>query len=165
MAIHVTVSLDAALGEAVKCGVVYHACVKALLGLSQALTAAILRAPLRWVETMPIGRILNRLSADFATINSKLPGDPHMLLSSIFLVIITALTSLGISYFLVIPGAMLFAVTATVTDSYMGRVRLSDSSLPRIHRLWTYSRPYSQVSAPSAPMPEQTSIWRIRQTI
>lgn len=111
MGVYLVVSLAAALGEAVKCGVVYHAGVKASLGLSRSMTAAILGAPLRWLDVTPVGRILNRASADSATVDSKLPGDAHMLLSSIVLVAITALTSLGVSFFLVVPGAALLAVT------------------------------------------------------
>lgn len=111
MGIYLVVSLAAALGEAVKCGVVYHAGVKASLGLSRSMTAAILGAPLRWLDVTPVGRILNRASADSATVDSKLPGDAHMLLSSIVLVAITALTSLGVSLFLAIPGAALLTVT------------------------------------------------------
>lgn len=111
MGIYLVVSLAAALGEAVKCGVVYHAGVKASLGLSRSMTAAILGAPLRWLDVTPVGRILNRASADSATVDSKLPGDAHMLLSSIVLVAITALTSLGVSFFLVVPGVALLTVT------------------------------------------------------
>lgn len=111
MCIYLVVSLAAALGEAVKCGVVYHAGVKASLGLSRSMTAAILGAPLRWLDVTPVGRILNRASADSATVDSKLPGDAHMLLSSIVLVAITALTSLGVSLFLLVPGAALLTVT------------------------------------------------------
>lgn len=111
MGIYLVVSLGAALGEAVKCGVVYHAGVKASLALSRSMTSAVLGAPLRWLDVTPVGRILNRASADSATIDSKLPGDAHMLLSSIVLVAITALTSLGVSVLLVAPGAALLAVT------------------------------------------------------
>ena len=111
MAIYVVISMCAALGEAVKCGIVYHAGVEASRNLSKSSTAAILGAPLRWLDTIPVGRILNRFSADSATLDSKLPGDAHMLLSSIVLVIITALTSLGVSFYLVVPGVILLSVT------------------------------------------------------
>jgi hypothetical protein len=29
------------------------------------LTYAVLRAPLRWLDTVPVGRVLNRFTADF----------------------------------------------------------------------------------------------------
>ena len=39
------------------------------------LTFTVLRAPLRWLDTVPVGRILNRFTADFATFDSKLGDD------------------------------------------------------------------------------------------
>lgn len=37
--------------------------------------ATVLRMPLRWVDTIPLGRILNRFTADFNVIDGAIPGD------------------------------------------------------------------------------------------
>ena len=39
--------------------------IKASRKLFESLTYAVLRAPLRWLDTMPVGRILNRFTSDF----------------------------------------------------------------------------------------------------
>ncbi|KAL9046924.1 MAG: hypothetical protein Q9214_000374 [Letrouitia sp. 1 TL-2023] len=39
------------------------------------MTSAVLHAPLRWLDTVPVGRILNRFIADFSVIDSKLATD------------------------------------------------------------------------------------------
>jgi ABC-type multidrug transport system fused ATPase/permease subunit len=49
---------------------VFHGSIKASRKLFEDLTYAVLRAPLRWLDTMPIGRVLNRFSADFNQVDS-----------------------------------------------------------------------------------------------
>jgi ABC-type multidrug transport system fused ATPase/permease subunit len=43
--------------------------------LFERLTFTVLRAPLRWLDTVPIGRVLNRFTTDFATFDSDLGND------------------------------------------------------------------------------------------
>ncbi|KAK4219673.1 P-loop containing nucleoside triphosphate hydrolase protein [Rhypophila decipiens] len=123
MAIYLGISLCAAIGEAVKCAVVYHSGVVASQNLADVLTGAILGAPLRWLDTVPIGRILNRFSADSATLDSKLPGDAHMLLSSIVLAVITAMMSLGVALYLGIPVIFLLGTTALYASRFLHGAR------------------------------------------
>ena len=49
---------------------VFFGSIKASRKLFEDLTFAVLRAPLRWLDTMPVGRILNRFSADFNQVDS-----------------------------------------------------------------------------------------------
>lgn len=51
------------------------ASLKASRDLFEKLTSTILRTPLRWLDTVPTGRILNRFSKDFETVDTKLAGD------------------------------------------------------------------------------------------
>lgn len=39
------------------------------------MTSTIMRTPLRWLDTVPSGRILNRFSKDFETLDTELAGD------------------------------------------------------------------------------------------
>jgi ABC-type multidrug transport system fused ATPase/permease subunit len=49
---------------------VFFGSLKASRVLFENLTYAVLRAPLRWLDTMPLGRILNRFTADFTQVDS-----------------------------------------------------------------------------------------------
>ncbi|KAL8648048.1 MAG: hypothetical protein Q9210_005213 [Variospora velana] len=60
--------------------VVFMASLKASRRLFDKLTYSILRAPLRWLDTVPVGRILNRFTADFAVIDSKIGKDVGFML-------------------------------------------------------------------------------------
>ncbi|KAL8968092.1 MAG: hypothetical protein Q9197_005060 [Variospora fuerteventurae] len=60
--------------------VVFMASLKASRRLFDKLTYSILRAPLRWLDTVPLGRILNRFTADFAVIDSKMGKDVGFML-------------------------------------------------------------------------------------
>lgn len=50
----------------------YTLSIKASKHLFESLTAAVLRAPLRWLDTAPTGRVLNRFTADFDTVDNQL---------------------------------------------------------------------------------------------
>lgn len=45
--------------------VVFSGSIKASRNMFEQLTYAVLRAPLRWLDTVPVGRVLNRFTADF----------------------------------------------------------------------------------------------------
>lgn len=51
------------------------ASLKASRILFEKMTFTIMRTPLRWLDTVPTGRILNRFSKDFETVDTKLAGD------------------------------------------------------------------------------------------
>ncbi|KAH8146106.1 uncharacterized protein LAJ45_09796 [Morchella importuna] len=58
---------------------VYIASLKASKDLFERMTFTILRTPLRWLDTVPTGRILNRFNKDFELFDSKLSGNIAML--------------------------------------------------------------------------------------
>src|SRR3569833_1886063 len=49
----------------------------------QRMTYHVLRAPLRWIDTMPTGRILNRFTSDTFTVDRRLASDLGIMLVSI----------------------------------------------------------------------------------
>lgn len=59
---------------------VFMASLKASQRLFEKLTYSILRAPLRWLDTVPVGRILNRFTADFAVVDSRMGNDVGFML-------------------------------------------------------------------------------------
>jgi ABC-type multidrug transport system fused ATPase/permease subunit len=53
--------------------------IKGSRTLFQRILHTVLRTPLRWLDTVPVGRILNRLTSDFETIDQRLTMDLGML--------------------------------------------------------------------------------------
>lgn len=85
--------------------VVYVGSLRASKKLFENLTYAVLRAPLRWLDTTPVGRTLNRFTADFAAIDSRLAND-----IGFFLYHILALAGIIIAGLFVSPIMLLFAL-------------------------------------------------------
>jgi ABC-type multidrug transport system fused ATPase/permease subunit len=57
----------------------YHVYVMSFRGaksLFRRITFAVLRAPLRWIDTVPIGRIMNRFTSDFNISDTDIPVSP-----------------------------------------------------------------------------------------
>ncbi|KAE8316056.1 P-loop containing nucleoside triphosphate hydrolase protein [Aspergillus transmontanensis] len=61
---------------------VFLATLQASESLFQECLQAVLRAPLRWLDTVPLGQILNRFSADFNQVDSRLCADLTLMLNT-----------------------------------------------------------------------------------
>ncbi|KAK0113328.1 hypothetical protein ONS95_013584 [Cadophora gregata] len=54
---------------------IYTGSIRASRRMFDGLSFTILRTPLRWMDTVPLGRILNRFTADFNVVDSRLAND------------------------------------------------------------------------------------------
>lgn len=54
---------------------VFCGSIRASRKMFDKLSFTILRTPLRWMDTVPLGRILNRFTADFNVVDSRLSSD------------------------------------------------------------------------------------------
>jgi ABC-type multidrug transport system fused ATPase/permease subunit len=54
---------------------IYTGSIRASRRMFDSLSFTILRTPLRWMDTVPLGRILNRFTADFNIVDSRLAND------------------------------------------------------------------------------------------
>ena len=61
---------------------VFLATLQVSESLFQQCLQAVLRAPLRWLDTVPLGQILNRFSADFNQVDSRLCADLTLMLNT-----------------------------------------------------------------------------------
>ena len=82
--IYIAISLITSILGTVKFFYCFVGSIRASKNLFDGLTFTVLRTPLRWVDTVPLGRILNRFTADFNIIDSRLAMDIGFAASSIF---------------------------------------------------------------------------------
>ncbi len=104
---------------------IVRASIRASRNLFDKLTYAVLRAPLRWLDTVPVGRILNRFTADFNMIDSKLAYDFGFMLYNIFQVL-----GIVVAGLLVSPILIIFAILLLLICFYYSQLFLSGT-------LWT----------------------------
>lgn len=57
--------------------------IKASRTLFNKLSNTVLRTPLRWIDTVPQGRVINRFTSDFVSLDSKLSGSTCRVISHI----------------------------------------------------------------------------------
>lgn len=87
------------------------------------LVKVIMRAPLRWLDTVPTGRILNRFSKDFETVDSRLINDIAYLLWNCFGLIGINLAALYLSPYILILAVLCFAVSIQYAVYYLSGAR------------------------------------------
>jgi ABC-type multidrug transport system fused ATPase/permease subunit len=123
LSIYMGISGFAALTLAAKSLTVLQASIKASRQLFEAVTYTVLRAPLRWLDTVPTGRIMNRFISDFALVDSRLAGDFNWSFHG-FLVIITIICSaLFVSVVMVVPILLFAVVSLYCTNVYLEGAR------------------------------------------
>lgn len=117
--VYAFISIAAAFLEASKCGFVYLAALQASRKLFQSLIHSVLRAPLRWIDTVPIGRIINRACADFNLIDSRIPGDTHTFLSAVLSLVVISATGITLSPFMIVPEFILLVLCIAYTVKFL----------------------------------------------
>lgn len=93
--------------------------LKASRILFDKLTYTVLRAPLRWLDTVPVGRVLNRFTADFNIIDSRIANDVGFMLYQSMQVIGITVAGLFVSLYMLIFATVLLAICVFVATRYL----------------------------------------------
>lgn len=72
LTVYVLLAAASAIISTLRFVCIYTGSVRASRRLFEKLNFVVLRAPLRWLDTVPVGRVLNRFTADFHIIDSQL---------------------------------------------------------------------------------------------
>lgn len=84
LGIYVAFSVASAIIGTFRYYYVYTGSIRASRVLFDKLCFTILRTPLRWMDTVPLGRILNRFTADFNVVDARLSNDFSFGMNNIF---------------------------------------------------------------------------------
>lgn len=97
--------------------------IKASRNLFNALVFAVLRAPLRWLDTVPVGRILNRFTADFHMIDSRLGYELGFLLGQTLDVCGIIVAGVLISPAVIVLALILLVICLRLSVTYLTGAR------------------------------------------
>ncbi|RDW61351.1 hypothetical protein BP5796_11243 [Coleophoma crateriformis] len=123
LGVYAAISITSLLVSVGRFYVIYRGAMKASRQIFQDLTYTVLRTPLRWLDTVPTGRILNRFTADFATIDSQLIFNFGYLASSFYQVIGILAASLFVSPFIIVLAIALLGACGQIARRYLKGAR------------------------------------------
>ena len=123
LGIYIGLSVVICISGALKYFFVYMGSLRASKRLFEDLTYTVLRAPLRWLDTTPVGRTLNRFTADFAAIDSRLGHDIGFLLYQTLAVVGIIIAGLFVSPIMLLFALVLLAVCGWITGWYLSGAR------------------------------------------
>jgi ABC-type multidrug transport system fused ATPase/permease subunit len=83
----------------------------------------VLQAQLRWLDTQPVGRILNRFVGDFALIDSKLGGNILWCANGLFSIVTIVAAALFVSLWMSIPVLVLSLLCIYIVYLYLDAAR------------------------------------------
>ncbi|KAH8201470.1 hypothetical protein TruAng_004394 [Truncatella angustata] len=119
LGVYILLSLVSAFLGTVKLYYMFFSSVKASKELFRKLNFAVLRAPLRWLDTVPRGRVLNRYTADFHSIDTHLARYLEFGLSSFFNIIGIILTGLFVSPAILALATILILASVSYARYYL----------------------------------------------
>ncbi|BFZ62919.1 hypothetical protein YB2330_004031 [Saitoella coloradoensis] len=75
LGVYVAIAVVSILMGLVRFAITFYGSIQASRVMYRRLLHTVLYAPMRWLDTTPVGRVLNRFSKDFETIDSKVAND------------------------------------------------------------------------------------------
>jgi ABC-type multidrug transport system fused ATPase/permease subunit len=116
LGIYVAISLISVFVDAIRYLTLFLGALRGSRRIFKEMTYSVLRTPLRWLDTVPTGRILNRFTADFQNVDSQLSND----FGSVFA---CALEMVGIlvAAFVISPWMLVLSVLLLGICGHMGR--------------------------------------------
>ena len=120
---YVIVYFGVCVWQAIRVMYVFFLGQNASRALFRLMTRSILRAPLRWVDTVPAGRILNRFTSDMYMVDRRLSTQVFTFFRHFLMLVVIIGTSLSVSWFIVIFAAALFILYARVASQYIMAAR------------------------------------------
>ena len=123
LGIYVLLSVTSSFVGTLKYIYIYIGSIRASRRLFAKLNFTILRMPIRWLDTVPVGRILNRYTADFSIIDSQLANSLSFGANSFLGLIAVNIAGLFVTPYTVLLSASLLAICVYYAISYLDGAR------------------------------------------
>ncbi|EME83529.1 putative ABC transporter [Pseudocercospora fijiensis CIRAD86] len=121
--VYVGLSLAAGVVGTLRFMLIRTASLRSSQALFKSLLSAVLAAPLRWVDTVPLGRVLNRFTADVYTMDNLLGSDAADVLLWFFQVVGVVIASIFVSLIVLVPALILSAGSMMLAVIYLRAAR------------------------------------------
>ncbi|KAH9224216.1 P-loop containing nucleoside triphosphate hydrolase protein [Leptodontidium sp. 2 PMI_412] len=102
---------------------IFTGSIRASRRMFDRLSFTILRTPLRWMDTVPLGRILNRFTADFNVVDSRLANDIGFGANNLFRLIGVIVAGIFVSPYVILLSVTLLAICIQIARIYLSGAR------------------------------------------
>ncbi|EXJ95798.1 hypothetical protein A1O1_00922 [Capronia coronata CBS 617.96] len=123
LSVYLGISLLAWVIGTVRYFCVFLASIRASKVLFEKLAFAVLRAPLRWLDTVPLGRILNRFTSDFNMLDSRISMDLAFMLHNMMQVLSVVIAAVFVSPFMIVFAIALLVISTIYAVRYLSGAR------------------------------------------
>lgn len=121
--VYAGISFFASLTGTVRFLFIRVASIRSSQALFEKLLSAVLAAPLRWLDTVPVGRVLNRFTSDIYTIDYLLGSDLSELIFWTLQTVAILVASMSISLIVLLPAAILLLASLWLSIMYLKAAR------------------------------------------
>ncbi|KAJ5788264.1 hypothetical protein N7457_003254 [Penicillium paradoxum] len=123
LGVYIAISVTACIIGTVRYYFTLLAAVRASRNLFNGLIYSILRAPLRWLDTVPLGRILNRFTADFHAIDSRIGYDIGFFVNKMLEVFAVMIAGMLVDWMVIMFALILLAICLKLAVVYLAGAR------------------------------------------
>ncbi|KAL4986721.1 P-loop containing nucleoside triphosphate hydrolase protein [Aspergillus falconensis] len=123
LTIYIAISLAACLIGTLRCLALALAFISSSRAFFNDLLATILRAPLRWLDTVPLGRILNRFTSDIYLLDWRLGYDIGHVVYKVLELLGILVAGVTVSPLLLFLACILLALCMRLCSAYLAGVR------------------------------------------
>jgi len=120
---YVIISLISTIIDVGRYYVVFRGSLRASRKVFQELTYRVLRTPLRWLDTVPTGRILNRFTADFQALDSQLSSNFAQVASAFLSIFGILFAAFVVSPYIILLALVILALCGRVALRYIRGAR------------------------------------------
>ncbi|CAG9962913.1 unnamed protein product [Clonostachys byssicola] len=119
LSIYLSISVAASILALLRFFLAYAIAIKGSKAIFDRMLFRVLRAPLRWLDTVPIGRVINRFTADMHTIDERLMMSWGLFYMSALRLIGVCVATLFASRSLILPALVLVGIGAITGGRYL----------------------------------------------